>query len=436
LVTQLATEVLSPATEPVVAYRGRHRWVQAFEPAPLGTDTTVLRERGVYLITGGLGRIGLALAEYLARDFHARLMLLDVSAPPPKEEWPAWLKEKGPRDPTSRQIQKLQELESAGGKVMVMAANVADCNGIKAAISAAGERFGAVHGIFHGAGITDPSYFKPIADTTTANSDLHFAPKVQGALALDEALRGQPLDFVILWSSLSVILGGPGCSAHAAASHFLDAFALSHPPGERTQWISVDWDDWANVETDPASKVGGNGSEFGLAAAERVAAFQRILSNHGLRQVIVATRDLRLRLERQTESQPVELEAPVPVPPVDNSLLHSRPEVRTNYVPAQSEAEKLLTGIWEALLGIAKPGVDDNFFDLGGDSLLLMRLQAKLREVFEVDLSSAEMFQYPTIRGLAGRINQPVADSRGLAAVRDRARRQKALLTQSQVTNS
>ena len=87
-----------------------------------------------------------------------------------------------------------------------------------------------------------------------------------------------------------------------------------------------------------------------------------------------------------------------------------------------------LTEIWQRLLGHPSIGVDDNFFDLGGDSLLITRVLARIRQALKTNLSLVDMYQYPTINALARHLTQPVAESAGLAAVQNRASLQRAAL--------
>jgi acyl transferase domain-containing protein/SAM-dependent methyltransferase len=94
LVDYLLAEATFDPSPPVIAYRGHSRWEQSFEPAHLSPPPEIaprLREGGVYLITGGLGSMGLAFANYLARTVHARLVLTSRTALPPEDEWEKWL---------------------------------------------------------------------------------------------------------------------------------------------------------------------------------------------------------------------------------------------------------------------------------------------------------------------------------------------------------
>jgi len=430
LVGQLVAELLAKNSEPVIAYRGRHRWVQGVEQIRLEESAaaqTRLRERGVYLITGGLGNLGLSLAGFLAKNYRARLILMGRSGLPGRQEWAHWLEKHGPEDAISLRIQKVQELEKMGGEVMVLAANIADKKQVDAAISAAGQRFGEINGVFHGAGVTGRQGVAFIPDVGNAQCEIHFEPKVHGVLVLADVLRDKKLDFFILASSLATVLGGLGLAAYSGANHFMDAFALSRSRLGETPWISVNWDGWKSERTGKSSPTGATITEFSLTPAEGIEAFRRILGETELSQVIVSTGDLNSRLDQWVRPQP--LERATPSKSQETSPAHARPDVRTEYVPVQNETERVLADIWQALLGIQEVGVDDNFFDLGGDSLLLLRVQVKIREALEVNLSSAEMFQHPTIRALARRLSQPAAEPAGLGAVQTRAQMQRAVLT-------
>ena len=108
---------------------------------------------------------------------------------------------------------------------------------------------------------------------------------------------------------------------------------------------------------------------------------------------------------------------------------HARPaQAGTAFTAPTNKAERVLATMWQELLGLKEVGVDDNFFDLGGDSLLLLRIQARILESFGVNLSSAEMFQHTTIKSLATRLSQPAAEPTGLEAVQSRAQLQRAAL--------
>ncbi|HET7504169.1 MAG TPA: type I polyketide synthase, partial [Kofleriaceae bacterium] len=145
----------APATERVAALRGSHWWARRFEPLPLDAapaGASRLRDRGVYLITGGLGGIGLALAEHIARSAVSPVLaLLGRSAFPPEDAWPAWLAAHGGADPTSARIRALQRLQALGARPVVLQADVASSEQTTRVLEELRRQFGPIHGVIHAA---------------------------------------------------------------------------------------------------------------------------------------------------------------------------------------------------------------------------------------------------------------------------------------------
>ena len=245
---QLLAEIAGSSAEGVVAYRGADRLVQTFDPVRLGAAPERkewLREGGVYLITGGLGGIGLELAEHLARKTpRARLVLIGRAALPPRGEWSSFLATHEPSDGQSRKIRRVQAIEALGAEVVTESADVTSREHMTAVVARARERFGAVHGVVHAAGTIDDSLML----LKTPESALSvIAPKVQGALVLDSVLQGEPLDFFVLFSSVSSILGLQGQVDYTAGNAFLDAFAQQRTQRERSRTVAINWSAWQDV---------------------------------------------------------------------------------------------------------------------------------------------------------------------------------------------
>ncbi|MCC6179261.1 MAG: SDR family oxidoreductase, partial [Chloroflexi bacterium] len=188
-----------------IAYRGPHRWVQELEwiRRPRGRGAIALRERGVYLITGGLGGIGLAIAGYLAQTVQARLVLVGRSAFPAPESWDTWLDEHPDDDPTSARIRHLRDLEAAGAEVVVERADVTDAGAVRALVARVSQRFGGLHGVVHAAGALHDGAAQLKTPEVAASV---LAPKLGGTLALAAALHDVDCDFLALCSSISSIL--------------------------------------------------------------------------------------------------------------------------------------------------------------------------------------------------------------------------------------
>ncbi|MEM7352526.1 MAG: SDR family NAD(P)-dependent oxidoreductase, partial [Acidobacteriota bacterium] len=263
LIERLRHELeLADETGPV-AWRGNRRWIREFEPVAIdeAPDATPahLRPRGVYVITGGLGGVGLTLAEELARAVQARLVLVGRSPFPAANEWPQWLTEHPLSDPVSRQIRQLERCQSHGAEILVLAADVTDADAIDSVRQRTLERFGAVHGVIHAAGVP-PGGLLEIK--TREQLEAVLAPKVRGSRVVAEAFADEDLDFLILCSSLTALTGAFGLVDHTAANACLDAFAQAASTAGSTPVVAINWDAWLDV-----GQAAAAAEEFGLTSA-------------------------------------------------------------------------------------------------------------------------------------------------------------------------
>ncbi|WP_437283008.1 beta-ketoacyl synthase N-terminal-like domain-containing protein [Sorangium sp. So ce375] len=389
----LLDELASEARDAAVAFRRGRRWVEAYEPVRLDASEP-LRERGVYLITGGLGGVGLVLAKRLARQVQARLALLGRRSLPAREEWASWLAGRGEHDATSRRIRAVLELEALGAEVLVLEADVSDPRAMDGALRAVDARFGRLHGVFHCAGDVGAEAFREIAQADAAQAQAQFKSKVHGLLVLDRILAGRDLDFCNLVSSLSAVLGGLGFAAYAAANLFMNAYAARKRRASEVPWTSIDWDSWRLDDVRPVIHgLGASVNQFEMSPAEGAEACMRVLAQRDLARVVVSSGDLHERLRQWVGKAP---EAPR-----TSTQLHARPDIGTPLVAPCGPLERELTEIWQELFGIAEVGVHDDFFALGGHSLLATQLNARLYARLHVEMSLSELLQAPTIAELA-----------------------------------
>ncbi|MGH2509141.1 MAG: SDR family NAD(P)-dependent oxidoreductase, partial [Ktedonobacteraceae bacterium] len=387
LVQQLVEELLTEANDTVLALRGERRWVQAFEPLPLSKETYAAvpwRAKGVYLLTGGLGGIALEVADLLARTVQARLVLLNRSGLPPREQWPELLQQE-PDSVQARRIRKIEALEALGAEVLVLQADVADEQQMRVAYQHILAHFGELHGVFHiagvpGVGLTQLKRREQAAEV--------LAPKVQGTLVLQRILQDQPLDFLVLFSSVtSTTGGGPGQIDYSAANAFLDAVAQREQQQQHgRRVVAIDWGEWQwNAWENGLSGYGLEAQQylrehrqrFGMAFAEGTEALQRILASN-LSHVVVSTQDFRVVAEQSKRFTVAEV---LQQTRAQRKTAYARPDLVSSYVTPRSALEQRLAALWEELLGVTPIGVNDNFFELGGNSLLGIDLIARLRKI-------------------------------------------------------
>lgn len=425
---RLLKELLAKTPDRVVAFRGNSRWVQCYEhiqvhPAGKNLDHgSRLKKEGIYLITGGLGGVGHVLARYLGESLKAKLVLIGRTTLPARDQWQEWLSTHPPQDPVSLKIKNLQELEALGTEVLAINADVANEIQMQQAISRAEERFGNINGVIHCAGHMGENSPGTIDEINKNRCQEHFRPKVFGVLVLEKLLREKKLDFYLLMSSISAVLGGLGLAAYAAANCFMDAFTCKKNRGSST-WISVNWDGWRTREVVKEKKFSAAAWEnFAMTPEEGIESFRRVLSMDEPGHLVHSTGDLVARINQwikleflQTSKDSLTRDNMTP--------LHARPSLPNKYIPPRNELEKSIAEVWQNFLGIEQVGADDNFFDLHVTSLDILQVNSILKDKLKRDIPAATMFKYPTITSLANFLSQeyPIKTDAGVKRERKKA---------------
>ena len=246
ILQQLLDDLLaSPASE-VVAYRRGRRWARVHERLPLAPAENGMsfRAGGVYLMTGGLGDLALAMGRTLAKQYGAKLVLLGRTTLPDRSEWASYRKLHAGSDRASRAIAAISELEALGAEVLYQTADVGDPEQMAAALKAAKDRFGTLHSVLHTAGVVDD---KPLQLKTFAETENVLAPKVHGTAVLDRVLEGETLDFLVLFSSTSTDTAPAGQADYVAANAYLNAYAESRADRKDRKTVAVHWGIWNEV---------------------------------------------------------------------------------------------------------------------------------------------------------------------------------------------
>jgi acyl transferase domain-containing protein len=395
-VAQLHAELMSGSPEPVVALRGGQRWVQHFEPVTIPNDParTRIRENGVYLITGGLGAIGLLIAKEIARTRKVRLVLTSRAGTPPQREWDAllsdpanhWLREK---------IAAIREIESLGSEVLVLAADVASNPEMQVVMDTIEAQFGAIDGVIHAAGTVTAGDFAEISHLGREGCERQFRAKVHGTRLLERLLRGKSLDFCFLVSSLSSVLGGFGFAAYASANAFMDSFAHERNREGKVPWIVVNWGGWLHGHVQPQSGP----LAMAMTPEEGIETFDRILSARELSHVVVSSGDLAARMKEWAAAGRTEEESGLPGKAQAEDAADA-PESQDGAV-FLSKTETLLAPIWRDVLGVSEIGRDDDFFELGGHSLMATQLLSRVRDAMGISLHVRQLFEGRTIAEFA-----------------------------------
>ncbi|MGW5213788.1 SDR family NAD(P)-dependent oxidoreductase [Streptomyces sp. NPDC004051] len=285
VVPRLLAEMANPHDELEVVYRGADRLISTVEPVEAKPATPLpLQTDGVYLITGGSGRIGLVIAEQLARAARVRIVLVSRRGAPPQD--------KNGKDP----VQRLRDL---GAEVLTFAADVADEAQMSQVVAEVNGRWGPLNGVVHAAGIEEGRNFSLIADTSPERAVDALRPKVPGVAVLDKVTRSQPLDFCLLCSSLDTLLGGIAFGVYTTANRYLDSYAHRRR-AQGAPWVSVDWDSWRFDES-VGARIGAAAARTAIRADQGGELLGSIIAS-GEPQCIVSTVPLAERIERVRSS--------------------------------------------------------------------------------------------------------------------------------------
>ncbi|WP_435021132.1 amino acid adenylation domain-containing protein [Tundrisphaera sp. TA3] len=273
-----------------VALRGGRRLIPRLVPrdgheesAPAGPT---IRPEGTYLITGGLGQLGLRTARWLAERGARRLVLVGRRGLPDRGDWDAL-----PADHADRaKLDAILDLERLGATVAAEAVDVGSAPAVAALFDRLRRTMPAVRGVIHTAGVVRAVGEAPLdADGLRAT----FRSKVDGAWALHEATRNLPLDFFVMYSSVASVWGTARTGDYAAANQFLDALA-AHRGSLGLPGLSINWGPWADGGMASASGWDRSFQLVGLKPLDpdaALAAFGRLAGDPSARQAAVVRAD-------------------------------------------------------------------------------------------------------------------------------------------------
>ncbi len=376
VVEQLIADLNQKRSGEVIAYRGGLRYILDYQNIPLcqNDGSRLILNGGVCLITGGLGAIGLELAQAMMQNGY-KVALLDTPAATATIE----------KTPSV----KLQKLFDMGGEIFTIGANICDQGQVSLALDKIRKKLGKIDGVIHAAGIVQPEIINKL---TVDAIERVLEPKVRGTEVLATEIVSDQPDFVLLCSSIDAIRGSFSQSAYCAANAFQDAFA-SHMRRSGQHYMSINWDVWrevgmaARVEVSPAmEEFWRHELSMGITSLEGRQILNNILCREES-QIIVSTLGLKPRIGRfflDLAEEKINFENDLGADNLDQSI------------------EKKILAVFAEVLEDSSLAGDDDFFQNGGDSLSAMRVIARIRDTFDLNLPMSSVFEAPTANQLAG----------------------------------
>ena len=394
-ISKLFAEIKQGEQGKIVSYRNSCRWVQVYDSVQEKENNPSLnfKNKGVYLITGGLGEFGYVISKYLSKNFKAKLILLGREQLPLREKWNDYLKDKNSDERIRKKIEKILSIENQGGEILYLDCDVSVQKKFSEAVEVSEKKFGKLNGVFHAAGVTSGKSVNSINQIEKEDFDTQFSSKIFGLVVIYEALKHKELDFCLLTSSLASILGGLRFAAYSSANIFMDYFVRSQVEKRILKnWVCVNFDA-INFEVRP--------NEF-INNGELPDVINYVLSVKELGQVAVSTKALQRRVDdwvnkdgfhHNQESQ---------------SLNSDNLNGNEAFAKGLSDIERELLKVWRKFFGKSDVGLEDDFFEIGGDSLKAMTLITQVSKQLNFKLSLIDFFEGPTIKGLATLLSKKV----------------------------
>ena len=411
----------------VIAYRGNYRWERKVEqvrlneaaPSSAGSEAPAsrrLKPGGVYLITGGTGGIGLAVAGHLARACRPRLVLTKKSPFPKKSSWNQSLT--APDTPASvrKTITALMEIEKMGAEIDIQVAEVCDRKQMQRVVDQVLAKYGTIDGVIHAAGVVKPGV---IQGKTREAAESVLAPKVNGTAILFDLLREIKPDFLVLFSSINSILTPYALCDYSAANSFLDAYSGFANARGGFHTLTINWPGWreSGQLADLATPHGMEGwkqeaLEKAITTKDGVEAFRRAL-NSSLSQVIVCPENLELLLQ---ESE-AEFDATKYISQMQPEKRAPRPPEKQQRETSQlsnTTVQAALTEIWRSVFGLEDIGVHEHFADLAGHSLIAMQIISRIRSLYQIPFTFRDFFEGSTIAQISSVVQARMLEKRNV----------------------
>lgn len=395
-----------------VAYRNGERYVQEImeiNPIKLKNRVAQIREGGVYVITGGMGGIGLNIASYLALKAKVKIILINRTRYPEREKWDLNYEI---NSDVADKLNKILHIEKNGSSVEICTADVAKYEEIKGALDGIRSKHGKINGIIHSAGIGVGRQGRTLKEESLEDFVHVISPKMQGACLLEELTKEDVLDFFVVFSSPITLIGAVGSGSYTAANAYIESFAEARNIGKKNT-ICISWAPWGKTIEASKESFRGNKHMFEVLSTEDLIRSFEIVMDKDINSVIVGRLKYTSDLFGLKGVLPFHLSEGI-----KNKIQTLREDKKTDktlvfsdMLPKvilkgresdfYSENENFIASVWGNTLGYNELRIDDNFYELGGDSINAMKIINRINTEKNMGLNVRDLLSNLTIEEMA-----------------------------------
>ncbi|XLS30266.1 amino acid adenylation domain-containing protein [Flavobacteriaceae bacterium M23B6Z8] len=415
LMEQLVKEV--GAVDKVVSLRKNQRWVQYFESYPIRkneSDISGLKRGGTYIIIGGLGDVGYTISNAILENNDCNLIIVGRSEIKVKSSFDRTEESFANQDEKAKKIARFDRLHKKYKSVYAMQADAGSLDEMNVLVNEVKNKFGRLDGIVYAAGDVGGMTLELINNINAQGLNAHLSSKKTGLEVLRQVVAEHTVDFALVISSLSSLIGGIGMIGYAAMNQYVDTMvANENARGGATKWLSVNFPylnkqqegdleenlalseaDQERLKFEALFAKNNDTANTAINYEESIQLFQRMFSSGNIEpQIAICPVNFPGLVEKLLNPAV----AADDIEDQNTTVLKQRPVLDVPFVAPTTEMEQRLAKIWEDVLGF-EVGLEDDFFQLGGDSLGVIRLVSNIQREFNISIEVKKVFKNTSFR--------------------------------------
>lgn len=394
-------------------YRGLRKsgvYVEELQPIrQIGQNSFEISEEGVYIITGGLGGIGLAIAEHLANKGKANIVLLGRRKLAISEDWERLSNDKSP---AVRQLyKKLISLKSKLASLEYYSVNTMESEQVKQLGNDLLSKHNRINGIFHAAGVAGNGFLALKSEETFTEV---LDPKLDGTMNLLQVLGND--SFLMLFSSIVSLIGGEGQGDYCAANAFLDSFSEA-ALRKGVHVSAANWPNWKDVGMTTEFNLGEDDSPFSFVRVEDAMNWLDYLLVNPEHRVIPSEINQKSFRNFQQNlpfllSDGLGTNRRITTKDSQQEWKEAKINVTIKGISNPTNIQQKISETYAKILGLEEIDVFESFQDMGGNSLMTTQLLELLEQEFPGLVDISDIFSYPTVSELSEYIEGLLGESK------------------------